>query len=351
MTTDSADLPPPRTGGAPTLVQVAARAGVSLETASRAVNGEPYVSEEKRTRVLDAAQDLGFQLNRTASMLARGIDSNVVGLITGDLANPFYSALAKGIEQQLRSHGAQLTVASSDEEPDRERALVHELVSRQVRALVLVSTIEDHRAMKAVQARGIPVVFVDRIGIGLEADSVVLDNRGGSRTAVDHLIGGGHTSIGFIGDLSRLQTHRERFGGFVTAMSDAGLDPHRSVRHEAHDVTAARDAARLLLTQREPPTALFTSNNRITIGALQAMRDLGVEPALVGFDDFELADVLGITVITHDPVEMGRTAARLAIDATHRRRSQPTSVVIGTQLLIRGSGERQATPVVKAPGR
>lgn len=340
MTTDSADLLPPRTGGAPTLVQVAARASVSLKTASRAVNGEPYVSDETRTRVLDAARSLGFQLNRTASMLARGIDSNVVGLITGDLANPFYSALAKGIEQQLRSHGAQLTVASSDEEPERELELIHELVSWQVRALVLVSTIEDHRAMRAVQARGIPVVFVDRIGIGLEADSVVLDNRGGSRTAVEHLIDGGHTSIGFIGDLSRLQTHRERFDGFVTAMSDAGLDPHWSVRHEAHNLTAARDAAHDLLTQRKPPTALFTSNNRITIGALQAMSDLEVEPALVGFDDFELADVLGVTVIAHDPVEMGRIAARLALEATDRRRSQPTSVVIGTRLLARGSGER-----------
>ncbi|MGV8910630.1 MAG: LacI family DNA-binding transcriptional regulator [Propionicimonas sp.] len=341
MTTDSADLLPHRTGGAPTLVQVAARAAVSLKTASRAVNGEPYVSDETRTRVLDAARSLGFQLNRTASMLARGIDSNMVGLITGDLANPFYSALAKGIEQELRSHGAQLTVASSDEEPERERELIHELVSWQVRALVLVSTIEDHRAMRAVQARGIPVVFVDRTGIGLEADSVVLDNRGGTQTAVEHLIDAGHTSIGFIGDLSRLQTHRERFHGFVMAMSHAGLDPHRSVRHEAHNVTTARDAAHDLLTQRKPPTALFTSNNRITIGALQAMSDLEVEPALVGFDDFELADVLGITVIAHDPVEMGRTAARLALEATDHRRSQPTSVVIGTRLLTRGSGERR----------
>lgn len=329
-------------GGAPTLEQVAALAKVSLKTASRAVNGERYVAEATRARVLDAAHELGFQLNRTASMLARGVASNVVGLITGDLANPFYSALAKGIEQELRSTGAQLTVASSDEEPDRERALVNEMVNRQqVRALVLVSTVEDHRDMQAVQMRGVPVVFVDRIGVGIDADSVLLDNVGGSRIATEHLIAGGHRSIGFIGDLSRLATHRERFSGFSEAMTQAGLDPGRFARHGAHNVTTAREAARSLLTGPEQPTAVFASNNRITIGTISAMSELGSQPAIVGFDDFELADVLGITVVSHSTVEMGRTAGRLALDGMGLRRSEPTTVVMETSLLVRGSGERK----------
>jgi LacI family transcriptional regulator len=325
---------------APTLVQVAERAGVSLKTASRAINGEPRVADETRARVLDAAHVLGFQLNRAASLLARGIVSNVVGLITGDLANPFYSAVAKGVEQELRTRGMQLTVASSDEDPDRERELVTEFVDRQVRALILVSTVDDHRLMTAVQDRGIPVVFADRIGIGIEADSVVLDNRAGARLATEHLIAGGHTAIGFIGDLARLETHRERLEGYAAAMRNAGLDTGPLIRHGAHNVDTAREVTLSLLTQPDPPTALFTSNNRITVGALQAMSQVGSTPALVGFDDFELADVLGVTVIAHSPVEMGRTAARLALEATERRGGETTSVVIPTRLIERGSGER-----------
>ncbi len=324
----------------PTLLDVAGRAGVSLKTASRALNGETYVADGTRTRVLVAAREMGYQLNRTASLLARRIDASVVGLITADLANPFYSALAKGMEHELRAHGTQLIVASSDEQPDRERELLAELVVRQVRAVVLVSTIDDHRALASVQARGIPIVFADRVGVGIDADSVILDNRLGSRIAVQHLVAGGHTSIGFVGDLSRLQTDRERFDGFISAMQDAGLDPARSVRHEAHDSAAARDATRELLTQPDPPTALFTSNNRITIGALHALKELQARTALVGFDDFELADLLGITVIAHDPVEMGRTAAGLALRAVKDRPTRPSRIVMPTQLIPRGSGER-----------
>ena len=327
--------------GAPTLVQVAARAGVSLKTASRAINGEPRVAVGTRSRVLDSAHELGFQLNRVASMLKRGVVSNVVGLVTGDLANPFYSALSKGVEQELRTVGMQLIVASSDEEPDRERALIAELVDRQVQALVVVSTLQDHSGMRAVQDRGIPVVFVDRVGLGIEADSVVLDNKAGSRMAVEHLIAGGHSDIAFIGDLARLETHRERLDGFIQAMSAAGLDPYRWIRHDAHDAASARNATCSLLTDIRPPSALFTSNNRITIGALQMTDELGKKPALVGFDDFDLADLLHVTVMAHDPVKMGRIAAELALAATRRRESEAaTHVIMPTRLVTRGSGER-----------
>jgi LacI family transcriptional regulator len=345
MTSDSSGARPetPPVGAPhapPTLAQVAELAGVSLKTASRAVNGEPRVAEATRERVLDAAHQLGFQLNRAASLLARGLTSNLVGLITGDLANPFYSAVAKGVEQELRSQGIQLAVASSDEEPARERELIGEFVDRQVRALILVSTITDHSDLTTVQARGIPVVFVDRPGVGIDADSVLLDNRQGAHDATAHLIAAGHTAIGFIGDLSRLETHRERLAGFEDAMRAASLDPGRWVRHDAHDVATALEEVRTLLSQPDAPTALFTSNNRITIGALRAMIELDRWPALVGFDDFELADVLGVTVVAHDPVEMGRTAARLALGAIQRRHGELSHIVLPTRLVERGSGER-----------
>ncbi|WP_423917328.1 LacI family DNA-binding transcriptional regulator [Frigoribacterium sp. 2-23] len=324
-----------------TLVDVAARAGVSLKTASRALNGEPHVADGTRRRVVQAAEAMDFRLNGPASMLRRGIRSTVVGFVTGDLANPFYAAIASGLEQELRGRGMQLVVASTDEDPTREQELVDELVSRQVRALVLVSTRASHVDMDRLQERGVRVVFVDRPPVGLEADSVLLDSAAGARSAVEHLLAHGHRRIGFVGDYSRLATHLERLTGFGDALDCAGVTGWRRwVREDRHDAASARSGMRDLLSLAEPPTAVFTSNNRVTIGALTAVRGLDVPPALVGFDDFDLADLLGVTVVSHDPGAMGREAARLALDPVGPGRERPAKrVVVPTRLVPRGSGE------------
>lgn len=325
-----------------TLVDVARRAGVSLKTASRAINGEPHVADSTRLRVTTAAGELGFQLNSMASLLKRGIRSNFIGLVTGDLANPFYSSLAKGVERELRAQGLQLVVSSTDESGERERVLVEEMIARQVRALIVVSTLESNDSLRAAQERGIPVVFVDRPATDLVADSVVLDNRAGARLAVEHLLQHGHRRVGFIGDFSRLPTHRQRLDGYLDAMASVGAsedDLRILVREDLHDATGARGATHDLLALESPPTALFTSNNRVTIGALTAFRELDLAPALVGFDDFDLADVLGVTVISHDPVEMGARAARLAFDALGDRSPRGESLVQPVRLIERGSGE------------
>lgn len=325
-----------------TLTDVAAEAGVSLKTASRAVNGEPYVSAGTRDRVLAAARALGFQLNAGASLLARGITSSFVGLVTGDLANPFYAALAKGVESELRSHGMQVTLASSDESPETERALVDELARRQVRAVLVVSTLDDHGSYAALQQRGIPVVFVDRAGTGLDADSVVIDNEGGGRTAAAHLLAAGHRRIAFLGDYDRLPTYRERLAGFRAALAEAGVDADALVRAGAHDLDTASALTRTLLALPEAPTAIFASNNRATIGALRELGriDAARRPALVGFDDFDLAEYAGVTVVRHDPVEMGCSAARLALARLDEHGTPPQQLVLPTELVARGSGER-----------
>lgn len=322
-----------------TLVDVAARAGVSLKTASRAVNGEPHVADATRRRVVAAADQLGFRLNSQASLLRRGLRPGVVGFVMGDLRNPFYSAIAKGLEVGARASGLQLTVASTDEDPDRERDLVAELVDRQVRALVVVSTRERHADLEGVRQRGIRLVFVDRPPVGLDADAVLLDDEGGARRAVESLLARGHRRIGFVGDFSRLPTHRDRLHGYAAAMEAAGIEGHRRwVREDRHDAASARGGVRELLELPEPPTALFTSNNRVTIGALSALRGFAAPPALVGFDDFDLADVLGVTVVAHDPVELGRRAADLALGPAPAD-GAPRRVVLPTELVHRGSGE------------
>lgn len=328
----------------PTLAVVAEAAGVSLKTASRVLNREPNVAPSTRERVLDAATSLGFRRNAVAADLARGGFSRLVGFITGDLANEFYSALASGIERELREHGLQLLTASSDEDPERESSLTGELLERRVGALIVTPAGADHSALRAEIAAGLTVVVVDRPAAGIDVDTVVIDNRGGTRAATLHLLANGHRRIAFVGDEPHLWTYQERSAEFLAVMAEAGLsDAEQWLRSGAHDAAAARELVLELLATPEPPTAVLAANNRVTVGTLQALRDVpgGSDVAVVGFDDFELADLLGITVVAYDAVELGRRAAELAVARSADPDRPVELVVLPTRVLPRGSGERR----------
>jgi LacI family transcriptional regulator len=325
------------------LTQVAALAGVSLKTASRALNREPNVAPDTGRRVRDAADLLGYRLNGIARELRRGATSALVGLISGDLANPFYSAVASGIERELRQHGLQLVTANNDEDSGLERSLVEAFLERRVRALLVVPSAERHDYLAVEGNRGVPFVFVDRPPIGVAADAVLIDNSGGARSAADHLLGGGHRRIALVADLARKAPQRERIDGFMASMRAAGnteWEPY--LRTDVHDARRAEATVRELLALERPPTAVFTANNRLTTGALRALRGLREPPALVGFDDFDLADVLGTTVVAHDAMAMGREAARLAYERISGHPGPARTIVISTSIIARGSGERPA---------
>jgi LacI family transcriptional regulator len=326
----------------PTLTQVAALAGVSLKTASRALNSEPNVAPATGRRVRDAADLLGYRLNGIARELRRGATSALVGLISGDLANPFYSAMASGIERELRQHGLQLVTANNDEDAELEHALVDAFLERRVRALLVVPSGERHGYLAVEGDRGVPFVFLDRPPAEREAaDAVLIDNAGGARAAAQHLLAGGHRRIALVADLARLAPQRGRIDGFVTAMTAAGnaaWEPF--LRTDVHDVVRAEETVRELLALDPAPTAVFTTNNRLTTGALRALRDRPDPPALIGFDDFDLADVIGTTVVAHDATAMGREGARLAVQRISGHSGPAQTVIIPTSVIARGSGER-----------
>lgn len=329
----------------PTMVDVARLAGVSLKTASRVLNGEPHVSEGTAAKVQTAAGQLGFRPNVIARELRRGARSTAVGLIIGDVANPFYARLARGVERRLRQDGLQLITASSDEDPELERQLTVEMLERRVCALLLTTCVTDHAHLEAERRLGIPVAFLDRPPSGIVADTVAIDNAGGARLAAAHLLGHGHRRIGLIGDLSRLATHRERVAGFEATMAEAGIDDwQRYVRADSHDSEAAERAVADLMSLDEPPTALFTTNNRITIGALRALRNCAQSPALVGFDDFELADLLGVTVVSHSPEDMGEIGAERIVARLGGGTGRIHDERLPVRLVERGSGERPPPP-------
>jgi LacI family transcriptional regulator len=327
---------------------VAETAGVSLKTVSRVINEEPSVSRATAERVTRAIAELGFRRNDLARSLRQGSTSATLGLVIEDVANPFYSAIAQAVENAAHERGFMLITVSCEEDVQREHDLVLALLRRRVDALLLVPAgpERDHGWLEAELA-ATPVVFLDRPPRGLEADAVLLDNAGGARTAVEHLLQRGHQRIAFIGDPADLFTASERLAGYRAALAAAGIDADPRLIHQyKRDAEPGREVVSELLElpSGARPTALFTGNNRHTVGALRALRGREHEIALVGFDDFELADLLAMptTVIRHDSHRMGVEAAALAFARLGGSDEPPKQVIIPTELVARGSGELRA---------
>ena len=260
------------------------------------------------------------------------------------MANPFYSAIARAVEDAASERGHILITGSCEEDPTRERRLALRLLRRLVDALLIVPAGSDHRYLLPELSIDTPIVFLDRPSRGVAADTVLLDNLGGARAGVEHLLGQGHERIAFIGDSSELYTAGERLAGYRAALADAGREARGElIRAGSHDAAHAAHSAQMLLAlpPGRRPTAMLCANNRNTIGVLRALRNAPSPIALVGFDDFELADMLAtpVTVVRHSPEDMGRIAAELAYRRLAGDAGAPVHRTIPCELVIRGSGE------------
>ena len=256
--------------------------------------------------------------------------------------NPFSAAIHRAVEGAAWERQTAVFGASFGEDPERERALVEAFTRRRVDALVLTTISDDHTYLQTERDQGVPVVFVDRPPRGLEADTVLTDNREASLTAVRHLLAHGHRDIAFLSDDLEVSTARERHAGYQQAMREAGVDPG-PVLTGIRSVEAAYEAVRGLVSSPDRPTALFTSQNLVSIGGIRALHDLGLqrEVAMVGFDDVFLADMLepALTVVAQDPAEMGRTAAARVFARLDGDDSPAVTSVVAARLVVRGSGE------------
>lgn len=332
-----------------TMPDVAKLAGVSIKTVSRVVNDEPNVSPATLERVLNAIETLSFRRNDLARNLRAGLSSATIGLVIEDLSNPFYGAVARAVEEVARGHGAMLMAASSEEDPAREKELVTALLQRRVDGLLIVPASDDHRYLQAELSMGTPIVFLDRPPARIKTDQVLFDNSGGARRAVDELAAAGHRRIGVIGPDASIYTIAQRLQGFREAMADAHLPVDEGLLAlDAHDPEGATAAAERMLSMRRPPTAFFTLNNRMTVGAVRAVWHAGAKTAIVGFDDFELADVLPmpVTVVGGEAAEMGRKAAELLFDRlSGRSTSKPRRLLVPTTLVSRGGALAPLTRV------
>jgi LacI family transcriptional regulator len=329
----------------PTMNDVAALAGVSLKTVSRVVNGVASVDPALTTKVRAAAAKLGYRPNLTASNLRRSDRrTSTIGMLIEDAANPFSAALMRAVEDVAHRREVRVLFASLDEDPDRERDLARELIDRRVDGLVIVPAGHDHSYLSDERNAGTCLVFLDREPKLLNADAVVSENRLGSVNAVNHLLENGHRRIAFLGDRLTISTAAQRLDGYRHALEVAHVEvDERLVRSGLVSVEAAVAAAGELLALPDPPTAFFTSQNLATIGAARVLRTSGLQDlvAMVGFDDFPLADLLrpGISVISQDGEAMGRLAAEILFQRLDGDESPASTFTMPTELVVRGSGE------------
>jgi len=341
----------------PTMRDVAALSGVSIKTVSRVVNAEPGVSPDLSERVLAAARTLNYQPNLTASSLRRTDGkTQTIGLLLEDVANPFSSALHRAVEDVAHERGVVVFAGSVDESPDRERELAASFVARRVDGLIVVPAGTDQSYLADEVRSGTPIVFVDRPPSFLDADCVLTANREGARQAVEHLLAHGHRRIGYLGDLSTISTARERYAGYGEALDRAGVVIDEAV--VVHGLRSSEDAAAAVdrvLSADDPPTALFASQNLVTMGAVRALhrRARQRSVALVGFDELPLADLLdpGLTLVLQDVAGIATAAAELLFGRLDGSAGPTERVIVPTMLVPGGSGEILAPTPAPRPSR
>ena len=329
----------------PTMREVAALAGVSLKTVSRVLNDEPGVSLSLAARVRDAAAELDYRHNLTASSLRRADQrTSTIGLLLEDIANPFFALLHRGVEDVAGEVGFGVLAASLDQDADRERRLVAAFVSRRVDGLIMVPTDSEQAYLVNEIRAGMPIVFADRLPRGLDGDGVLTDNREATRQAMAHLIARGHRRIAFLGGVLGIQTAEERYLGFLDAMHEAGVEvrPDWVVR-DLHSVAEAQSAASDLLATDAIPTAFFTAQNYLSIGTSRALRVASLEHriAMIGFDDFEFADMLNpsVSVVAQDPRRIGQLAATMLFTRMAEPERPPSVTLLPSILTHRQSGD------------
>jgi LacI family transcriptional regulator len=336
-----ADVSSPRRSR-PTMNDVAAHAGVSLKTVSRVVNGLDHVSADKFERVTRSIETLGFRRNEYARQLRQGTTATI-GLVLEDVADPFYSLLTRAVEDVAFERNHVVLAASSAEDPLRARALIESFGARGVDGLIVAPAGGiDARYQQSELDSGSSMVFVDRPVSGIDADTVLVDSREGAQRGTEHLIRHGHRRIAFFGDDESVYTATERRAGYRAALEAAGIPFDE--RLVVMTVPATAPTSELLdrvLAVPDAPTALFGGNNRWSVRLLRALRDRSDRLAFLGFDDFELSDVLtpGITVIAQDASAVGRIAAELLFRRITGDTSPVQRVQLATRLIPRGSAE------------
>lgn len=324
-----------------TIQDVAALAGVSVATVSRALRGLPHVAPATRQRVLRAAADLHYVAHPLASRLAAG-RSDTVGMVVPLLSQWFFSHVVCGAEAVLAAAGYELLLYTVGGPIRREHFLAAQPFRRRVDGIIAVGLPFDDEAQSCLAGSGTPVVAV---GISsAHFSTVTIDNVAAAATATRHLVNLGHQRIGLIGNLADdarcFGASRERREGYRQALREHGLEVRTDLQvRGSFSLRGGMEAMAQLLAADRPPSAVFAQSDEMAIGALRTVSDSGLrvpeDISLVGFDDHDMAEVLGLTTVAQPVVEQGETAAGLLLKMMGGEEAGPLHTVLPTVLRVR----------------
>lgn len=327
----------------PTMREVAARAGVSVATVSRALAGSSRVTPDVRERVRVAADELGYVASRLpANLRSKGV--RILALVVGNVRNTYFPELIDGCVEAAHEAGYPLIFGDSNEDPERESEILRQLAIERVAGVAIASADGRSNGLDRLLDLGIPVVAVDRRLPRLSLDTVTVDSERAVYDAMQHLIGLGHTRIGLMAGPANLSTLAEREQGYCRGLYEAGLpsDPALIVRGDLRQETAHLLAPQLMRLDR-PPTAIITTNDLSTIGTLHALRELGVrvpdDVSVIGFDDIVGADLFDppLSAICQPIFDIGQRAIELLVRRVMAPDAPLEEVVLEPRLVLRGS--------------
>jgi len=302
----------------PNITDVARRAGVAPITVSRVINNSGYASEGTRKRVEEAIAELGYVPNT----LARGLRSkrtNTLALVMTDITNPFFTLIARGVEDAASAAGFTVIFCNTDESESKEEKYVQILAQKQVDGVLLVPACSNPKSVEFLQSKDITVVLLDRSVPGVSTDLVRCDSRNGAYQLIKYLIQLGHTQITIITGPQGVSTSKDRVIGYQQALSEADLSDHEKIYYGFFTQVSGYELTKQALEAPQRPTAIFGANNFISIGILKALRDSGLhvpeDIAVVGFDDLPTALIIDpfLTVAAQPAYEMGQKATELLL--------------------------------------
>jgi LacI family transcriptional regulator len=306
----------------PTMADVARSAGVSVATVSHVLNDTRPVLPRTRQAVLDAIDELGYTPNTLARSLVTS-RTRSIGLAVSAISNPYFTEILQGVEAAALEHGYSLLIADPHDDPVHERKVIQLLHERRVDGMIVAPSAAPGELLAYLGRHDVPTVLLDRVVAepASRFDQVCAENTAPTGELVTHLAGLGHRRIGLIAGLPGLSTSSERIAGYRAGLTAAGL-PYDDglVVHGDSASAGAERATAALLSLAEPPTALVTANNAMTLGTLRALRDRGLavpdDIALCCFDDFAWADLFSprLTAIAQPSKEIGAQAVRVLLE-------------------------------------
>ncbi|MGP4019656.1 LacI family DNA-binding transcriptional regulator [Saccharopolyspora sp. 5N708] len=328
-----------------TISDVATRAGVSTATVSRALNGKSTVDPALAARVLAAAAELGYRPNGPARNL-RKQETAVLALIISDVENPFFTAIARGVEDVAHTAGYSVVLCNSDDEPDKEHEYIDVALQERMAGVLLSPTGRGDSA-ELLRLSRTPAVAVDRPLPNSPGDTVLVDSRLAAEEATEHLAEQGYRRIGCLTGPSGVLTADDRLAGYHDGLRAAGLAESADlVRRSEFKAAGAKQAARSLLTQDDRPDAVLVANNMMAVGVLEMCAELGLRPGrdigVVAFDDAPWATLLDppLTVVAQPAYDMGVVAAQLLLGRISGERTETTTTTLSAHLVARASSTR-----------